>query len=162
VRRVLLSIVLFGLIELILLIKAGQIFGTWVPITAVLASGAIGVALIRHQGVRTVRRIREAFGRGIVPAGEAGAGVAGVAAGLLFILPGFLSDLAGLLLLVPGVRRLAFGAIGARAGLSATGAYAVRVRPKRRNSPAPLIEGEAIEVTGEPPASQDERSPWRR
>jgi UPF0716 protein FxsA len=162
VRRVLLSIVLFGLIELILLIKAGEIFGTWVPVVAVLGSAAIGLMLIRHQGVRTVRRVREAFGRGIVPAGEAGAGVAGIIAGLLFILPGFLSDVVGLLLLVPGVRRLAFGAIGASAGLSATGAVAARVRPMRRHNSAPVIEGEATEVKAEGRAPRDERSPWRR
>src|SRR5439155_17861114 len=138
-------------------VKAGEIFGTWFPIAAVVLSMAAGGQVIRHYGLQTVKRLRDILRTGVSRAGDRSAGIAGVLAGILLILPGFLSDLAALVLLIPPTRRIVASALAWRIGSAGSSAG-------RRAPPGPIIEGEAIEVGGKITAEQTIRhqSPWRR
>jgi UPF0716 protein FxsA len=73
---------------------------------ALVASGVIGVALARTQGVRALMAVMGAASRGENP-GTKLLDVALISAGgALLIVPGYLSDLVGITLLIPGTRRL--------------------------------------------------------
>ena len=156
-KRLLLGFLLFALIELTLLIEAGEAFGTWFPIAAVVLSGFAGTAVIRHYGFQTMRRLKDILRSGVPTGGPRSAGLAGIVAGILLILPGFLSDLAAVLLLIPTTRRFAASLLGLRLS---SGPF-----PGGRRDPyGPTIEAEAVEIRAEvgmkgaiqPP------SPWRR
>lgn len=141
------ALVLFALpfLELVGLIVAGQHFGALPVIAWVVISAAIGGAVMRHTGMATARRVQEALRRGEMPVGEMFDGAATMAGALLLILPGFLSDAVGLLLLVAPLRRALGTALGRNAEIhtSASGG-------------ATIIEGE-YSVVSDPadPAAQD-------
>jgi UPF0716 protein FxsA len=162
-KRVLLGMLLFGLLELALLVKAGQLFGTLFPIAAVVLSMMAGSLVIRHCGLKTLGRLGEAVRTGVPPAGSPLSGLAGVLAGFLLILPGFLSDLLAVLLLIPAARRIVAASLGWR--LVSPGPTSARSSYYRasRNS-GPIIEAEAIEIRGEFPSEPVQRrsSPWQR
>jgi UPF0716 protein FxsA len=159
VKHILFGLLFFGLVELALLVKAGEVFGTWFPIAAVVLSMAAGVFLIRYYGLQTLRRVAEILRTGLPPVEHPSAGLVGVLAGILLILPGFLSDLCAILLLVPAARRRIASLVGWRAHWVASGRRRARACGK-----GPVIEAEAVEILHEsgstPPVER--ASPWRR
>ncbi|WP_432968033.1 FxsA family protein [Dactylosporangium sp. CA-233914] len=72
-----------------------------------LATMAVGFMLVKREGVRAWRRFRAALAEGRPAGGEVSDGLAGLIGALLLIVPGFLTDVAGLLLLAPPVRAFA-------------------------------------------------------
>ena len=155
-KRVLLGLLLLELIELVLLVEAGEAFGTWFPIAAVVLSTAAGGLVIRHYGLQTLKGLKDTLRSGAPPAAPRPTGVAGVMAGILLILPGFLSDLAAIILLIPAARRRVAAALGWRASRAGFAG-------QRRNPYGPIIEAEAVEIRGEAPGEHPARrhSPWR-
>jgi UPF0716 family protein affecting phage T7 exclusion len=67
-------------------------------------SAVIGVWLIRRQGMTTFGRAQAAFSRGEIPVGEMYEGLCIFGAGLLLIMPGFVSDLLAVALFIPSFR----------------------------------------------------------
>lgn len=108
----------FPLLEIAVLIKVGQAIGVWSTIGLLVAAAFLGMIVIREQGVAMVGRMFAAASDGRMTLAPLIDGYAAVAAGFLLIIPGFISDVIGLLLLVPPVRRLAiawsFSSIAAR------------------------------------------------
>jgi UPF0716 protein FxsA len=142
VKRILLGFLLFELLELLLLVKAGEAFGTLFPIAAVLTSMVAGGLVIRHYGLQALNRLNGALRTGgVPPAGPASAGLVGVLAGILLILPGFLSDIGAILLLIPTARRVVAFGLGWRGGFG----FPIRRDP----SHGTVIEAEAVEIHGE-------------
>lgn len=156
----LLLLLLFPLLELWLLIEAGDAIGGWAVIGLVVLAGLLGVGLLRLQGRMILGRLREALALGETPevgARELFSGLCVALAGLLLIFPGFVSDGLALLLLVPALR----GGAGRRLWNWLNRSERVRVyvtRPAPSEPPQPppvkVIEGDYREVT--PP---DERKP---
>lgn len=100
-RLVSVAFLALPLLELVLLIAVGRAIGVLATL-ALLAAGALaGGTILYRAGARAARR----FSGGDGLAAPAAAAALLVPAGLLLLLPGFLSDLAGLVLLVPAVRR---------------------------------------------------------
>lgn len=90
--------------ELAVIITVGQAVGALVTILLLIGVSALGVALLRRQGVRTVMAFSEALRDRRDPSKEMTDGVLiGVAAALV-VFPGFISDLAALFLLFPPTR----------------------------------------------------------
>lgn len=113
-RFFLLLFTLLPLIEIAFFVLVGRTFGLWPTLLGVLVTALLGAAIVRRQGLSLVSEIRRAFGRGQLPARElADAALVGLA-GLLLLLPGYFSDLLGLLLLVPAVRTLLYRYFGTR------------------------------------------------
>lgn len=94
------------LIELALIIKVGQTLGFWMTIGLLFGMAALGTALLNRQGISAMRRASESLAAGRPPVGAAVDGLFLGVAALLLITPGFLSDILGLLLLIPPLRRL--------------------------------------------------------
>jgi UPF0716 protein FxsA len=100
----LLVFVAFPLVEIMLLIKAGATIGFWPTVGLLFAAAFLGMVVIRNQGLTMVSRVLSAVNEGKMPIEPMLDGYARVVAGSLLIVPGFLSDAIGLVLLVPPLR----------------------------------------------------------
>jgi UPF0716 protein FxsA len=100
----LLVFVALPLAEIALLVKAGETIGFWPTIALLVAAAVLGFAVIRARGATMVGRLLGAMGDGRLPFEPMLDSYAVIVAGLLLIMPGFLSDAIGLLLLIPPVR----------------------------------------------------------
>lgn len=103
-RFLLIVFVIVPFVEIWLLIWAGRWFGTVNVLLTLLASAMFGVYMIRHQGTRTLTAIQERVARNEMPGDELLDGTILLIAGGLLIVPGYLSDLAGLILILPLTR----------------------------------------------------------
>ncbi len=140
------------LAEIAVFVRVGSAIGIWPTLALVLVSAFGGLAIVRLQGLATLRRARAALDRAGLPTVELFNGACLVVAGILLLIPGFLSDFVGLLLLVPPLRtglRLWLGRrLGGKAGHGGRRATVV-------------IEGEFAEVDA-PEDSARPPSPWLR
>ncbi len=102
----LLAFTLFALLDFVILFSVGSQIGLLLTLLLVLATGFIGLHLIRREGAATFARARERLERGEVPSGELLTGAALIFGGALLMAPGFVSDALGFLCLIPSARRL--------------------------------------------------------
>jgi len=104
----LLFLLLIGLpiLELYVIVQVGDAIGFGLTIIALAGTSLLGVKLIRSQGRRVLRRALDALSEGRPPALEAIDGALVFIGGVLLIVPGFVTDLVGLLLLAPPTRAI--------------------------------------------------------
>jgi UPF0716 protein FxsA len=93
---------LLPLAEIAAFIVVGRAIGVLATLALVITSSAVGLVLLRDAGSLTLARLQRGIGS---PEAVLAEGGSRILAGLLLIVPGFLSDLAGLALLLPGLRR---------------------------------------------------------
>jgi UPF0716 protein FxsA len=101
--------VLWVLAEIAAVIAVAHAVGALITVLALIAGWPLGWWLLRAEGRATLRRVRAAFaaGRGVGGSELVVDGALALAAGPLFILPGFVTDALALALLVAPVRRRA-------------------------------------------------------
>ena len=97
--------VVFPLIELGVVIAVAGWIGILPTIAALIAMSAVGVWLVKREGLGVMRRTRESMNRGEAPGGEMLDAAMLSIAGFLCIVPGFISGTIGLLLLIGPLRR---------------------------------------------------------
>lgn len=102
--RLFLLFTIVPLVELYFLIKIGTYLGAMNTIFLLLATGFLGAALARLEGLRTLRQIFASLSQGIVPAEEMVDGLLIFAAGVLLLTPGVLTDITAVFLLIPVTR----------------------------------------------------------
>jgi UPF0716 protein FxsA len=124
---VIIAVILFPILELLLMIKIGTTFGL-LPLLGLLVGMAIaGGLLLRRQGLATARRAMEQLARNEAPVQSMIDGIGLSLAGFFLLLPGMISDVVGLLLLIPVIRRwfvtrlLGFAPVSFRRGVSRAG-----------------------------------------
>jgi UPF0716 protein FxsA len=106
----LLLIVLFIVVpiaELYVIIQVGQAIGVGPTLALLLADALLGSFLLKHQGRGAWRRFNEALAQRRFPGKEVADGLLIVVGGTLLLAPGFLTDIVGLLLLIPPTRAMA-------------------------------------------------------
>ena len=96
--------ILVPIAELAILIQVGQAIGVWWTIALLVADAILGSLLARSQGRATWRRFNVALQAGRPPTREVLDGVLVIFGGALLLTPGFISDILGLLLLLPPTR----------------------------------------------------------
>jgi UPF0716 protein FxsA len=110
--------VVVPILELWVLIEVGQVIGTWNTIGLLLIVSFVGAWLVKREGLGVVRRFRAQLDEGRIPGKELADGVLIILAGALMLTPGFLTDVVGLLLLLPftraGIRRTALRRLSAK------------------------------------------------
>lgn len=104
-RFFLILLLLLPVVEIWLLIVVGDAIGALPTIAWLILAAIIGVNLIRHLGVATMFNINQQLRRGEVPAQAVAGGMMMGVAGVLLVIPGFLSDALAVLLLIPALRR---------------------------------------------------------
>ena len=102
--KLFLAFTIIPIIEIYLLIEIGSMFGALTAVTLVILTGFLGAFLARMQGLQTLNRIQESLHEGRMPSGELLDALLIVIAGLVLLTPGFLTDSAGFLLLIPATR----------------------------------------------------------
>lgn len=150
---VLVALIVVPLVEIAVFIKVGGIIGLGPTLVVVIATAILGTALLRHQGLSTLARARESLARNEMPVAEVFDGVCLLAAGLVLLTPGFVTDAIGGLLFIPPIRRWLGGVLLRR--VMASGGVWVdgeRVHPSRSG---PVIEGEAHEIQEIPDEPDD-------
>ncbi|HVE69594.1 MAG TPA: FxsA family protein [Solirubrobacteraceae bacterium] len=138
--------------ELYVIIQVGQEIGALPTVAILVADSIVGSLLLRSQGRQAWRRFNQATAAGRVPAREVLDGAMVIFGGAFLITPGFLTDVVGLLLLIPPTRavarRMLVGVFSRRFVVSAVG----RARGRR----ADHVDGTAVEVDS-PPLPPPER-----
>jgi UPF0716 protein FxsA len=99
--------VIVPIAELALIIQVGEAIGVWWTIALLVGDSVLGSMLMRSQGRAAWRRFNQATTAGRVPAREVLDGVLVIFGGALLLTPGFISDILGLLLLLPPTRAIA-------------------------------------------------------
>ena len=94
------------LLELYILIKIGSYLGAFLTIGLVIFTALLGLLLARFEGLRTLHQIRQSLSQGIVPAEEMVDSVLIFVGGVLFVVPGVITDFAALVLLIPFTRTI--------------------------------------------------------
>lgn len=97
--------ILIPLLDLFLLLKVGSVLGFGWTVVLVLLVGATGVWLAKSQGIRMWRQIQLDLSYGTIPGNEMMDGALVFTGALLLLTPGFLTDLLGILFLLPVTRR---------------------------------------------------------
>ena len=90
--------------ELAVIIQVGQAIGVWWTIAILVADSILGSLLMRSQGRAMWRRFNATLQSGRAPAREVADGVLVIFGGALLLTPGFISDIFGLLFLLPPTR----------------------------------------------------------
>ena len=107
-NTILLLIILVPLIEIYLLIKIGYQIGALNTIFFILFTAIVGVSYARYEGLNTLKSAIRQLKNDETPVYEIISGAALAFAALLLILPGFITDLIGLLIIFPPTRKLFF------------------------------------------------------
>lgn len=100
----LLVLLLFPVLEIAVFIEVGGSIGTWPTVGAIFLTAVIGINLVRAQGLATIGRARASLQRNEFPLEEAFDGICLAIAGLMLLIPGFVTDGLGGLLLIPPLR----------------------------------------------------------
>lgn len=93
------------LIELYFLIRVGSVIGALPTIALTLGTAALGLWLVRLQGLGVLTRVGRSLAVDELPALDLMDGALLLVAGLFLLLPGFVTDALGFLLLIPPLRR---------------------------------------------------------
>ncbi len=102
--KLFLAFTLIPMIELYLLIKLGAVIGAFNTLLLVILTGAAGAYLARLQGLQVMFRVRARLQQGEMPAEDMLDALIIFIAGIVLLTPGLLTDMAGLLLLLPSIR----------------------------------------------------------
>jgi UPF0716 protein FxsA len=103
--------ILVPILELYVIIQVGQEIGALWTVGILVADSILGSLLLRSQGRSAWRRFNAALSAGRPPAREVLDGVLIVFGGALLLTPGFATDIAGLLLLIPPTRAVIRGVL---------------------------------------------------
>lgn len=92
------------IVELVVIIQVGDAIGVLNTVGLLLLSGVLGGWLMKREGLGVVRRIQAAISAGRVPGAELLDAFLILLGGALMLTPGFVTDTAGMALLLPPVR----------------------------------------------------------
>jgi len=149
--------IVLPLVEIAGFIVVGQAVGVVATLGLIVLSTVTGLMLLRVHGVGMLRKLREE-GQATTDAGKAfvdGAMIA--AAAILLIIPGFVTDLLGLLLLLPFVRKVVWFRLGARTVFfSSRQQYYAGPRGSSQREDSRTIDLHEVDFHREP----DNSSPW--
>ena len=105
-NTILLLLISIPLIEIYLFIKIGSYIGAFNTVSLILITAIVGIIYARYEGFNTLRSGMSQLIKNEIPIYEIISGAALAFAALLLILPGFATDLMGLILIFPPTRKL--------------------------------------------------------
>ncbi|ROR90739.1 FxsA family protein [Nocardioides aurantiacus] len=100
------AFVVVPLVEIWTIIQVGQVIGAWWTLGLLVLSGVVGSWLVKREGARTMRAFRDALSAGRMPHRELADGILILVGGTLMLTPGFVSDVLGILMILPVTRPL--------------------------------------------------------
>jgi UPF0716 protein FxsA len=146
------AFVVVPLAEIWAILQVGQLVGPWWTIVLLVLDSMLGAWLIKREGGRAWRALREALQRGRMPAREIADGALILIGGTLMLSPGFLLDAVGILLVLPFTRpvarRLLTTVVERRlVVVPAAGRFGPMPGNGRRPGPGegPVVQGDVVE-----------------
>jgi len=97
---------LVPLIELYFLLEISQFIGVFTTVMVIVFTGAAGVSIAKRQGYQVVNNIRSTLNSGKMPTDDLISALLILIGGVTLLTPGFLTDITGFLLILPGSRDL--------------------------------------------------------
>lgn len=104
--KLLLLFAVIPILELYLIIKAGEAIGALNTVLIILTTAIVGASLAKSQGLMVLSRIRQALNEGRVPGNELLHGLMILIGGATLLTPGFITDFVGLSMLLPQIRNV--------------------------------------------------------
>lgn len=104
--RLFLLMTIVPVVELYLLIQIGNRVGPIPTVAMVVLTGMLGAALARREGLKVFQQWQQSLRMGVPPADGVVNGALVLLGGVLLVTPGVLTDILGLLLLIPASRRV--------------------------------------------------------
>jgi UPF0716 protein FxsA len=132
------------IVEIYVIIQVGQAIGALWTIALLVADSILGSMLMRSQGRAAWRRFNDAVAAARVPAREVLDGVLVIFGGALLLTPGFVTDIFGLVFLLPPTRAAVRGLLVRR--FAGRIFMAVPGGARRPRSPGGDVDGTATEV----------------
>lgn len=152
------------LIEIAVFVVVGSQIGVLSTIGLVILSGVVGTVLLRIQGFGVLTRIQREMEAGRNPGRELAHGAMIMFAGVLLLIPGFVTDIVGLLLFIPPVRDLGWRLIRSR--ITVVGEFGAG--RWRSSSPEGRAGRKTIDLDADDYSKDDyskdpgKSSPWRK
>ncbi len=104
--KLLMLFILVPLIELYFLLEISQFIGVFTTVMIIVFTGAAGVSIAKRQGYQVVNNIRSTLNAGKMPTDDLISALLILIGGVTLLTPGFLTDITGFLLILPGSRDL--------------------------------------------------------
>ncbi|MEW1953534.1 FxsA family protein [Terrabacter sp. NPDC080008] len=101
------GLLLLPVIEIVVIVAVGHWIGAWATFLLLVATSLLGAWLIRREGGKAWRELQQAVRSGRMPAREIADGIVVLAGGSLLVIPGFVTDVVGLVLVLPFTRPIA-------------------------------------------------------
>lgn len=139
--------VVVPLVEIYILIQVGQVIGAWWTVLALIAVSVLGSYLIKREGSRAWEALKVALRTGRMPARELADGALILIGGTLLLTPGFLSDVVGMLMILPFTRPVARRVLTGFVNRKLLGTSAPPGRSGARQRPGPdsVVQGEVVD-----------------
>lgn len=158
-RMPLAILLLLPLAEIAAFVVVGRSIGVLATLGLTVLSGVVGLVMLRVQGAGVLRRLQTESVKGTDPAREIVHGAMIVVAAILLIIPGFITDIVGILLFLPFVRDLAWSLVRPNITVMRESRFSYRARsddgaPTR----ATVIDLDSDDYRHDPQG----RSPWSR
>lgn len=103
-RYLLLFLIIIPALEIGVLLYSGKTIGVIPTILLIIATGIAGAYLAKQQGLETIRKAQQQISYGKMPGDALIDGICILVGGCLLLIPGFITDLIGFILLLPPTR----------------------------------------------------------
>ncbi|MDX8527203.1 FxsA family protein [Mesorhizobium sp. MSK_1335] len=153
-----LFLLLLPLLEIAGFVVVGREIGALATVGLVILSSVAGSLLLRHQGFGVMTRVRAEMDAGHDPSRQLAHGAMIVLAAILLIIPGFITDIFALLLLLPPVRDFAWRLLKSRIVMATS--FSSGFSARRRDNVIDLDDSDFSR--DDYPNRPDHNSPWRR
>ena len=139
---ILAAVVILPIAEIAIFFEIGSRWGLWPTIGAVFATAIFGSILVRRQGMAIFRQVQNEVRAGCLPALQIFDGLSLLIAGALLLAPGFITDAAGCLFLIPLIRHFFINSIVSFVQVRISAINSAVSQPREQT-----IEGEFADVT---------------
>ncbi len=106
--KTLFSLIILSFIEVLILIKIGSFTGLFISILSILVSAFIGYTLIRKLSIKALFQNPKEINNQEMSINGMAKAISYIFSGILLILPGYISDILGLLIIIPIIQKLAW------------------------------------------------------
>jgi len=105
-RNLFIALLIVPLVELAAFLLSGKLIGIPETLILVVVTSLLGAFILKKEGVKAIRNVQEQLSLGSLPGDAILNGFCVLIGGIFMLLPGFLSDIVGALLLLPPTRKL--------------------------------------------------------
>ncbi len=161
-----LALLIIPVVEIAAFIIVGDVIGLWPTLLMILVTAVLGTILLRRQGLALFAQMRREMDAGRVPARELADAVMLLAAGILLLTPGFVTDTIGFALFLPPVRAAIRSFVASRVRVVGPGGVDVgdvmgRATRSPRNEDGPVVDLDADDyaTTGKAPKNDSHPTP---